>query len=49
MAVKKKKVLKKEIEFAGRQLSLEYGEVAGQASGSVLARYGDTVVLATAT
>ena len=28
---------------------MEYGELAGQANGSVLARYGDTVVLATAT
>uniref|UniRef100_A0A831YYS9 Polyribonucleotide nucleotidyltransferase n=1 Tax=candidate division WWE3 bacterium TaxID=2053526 RepID=A0A831YYS9_UNCKA len=43
------KVIKKEIEFGGRILSLEYGELAGQANGSVLARYGDTVVLATAT
>ncbi len=43
------KVIKKEIEFGGRELSLEYGELAGQANGSVLARYGDTVVLATAT
>ena len=43
------KVIKKEIEFGGRTLSLEYGELAGQANGSVLARYGDTVVLATAT
>src|SRR3970282_1641116 len=44
-----KKLIKKEIEFGGRTLSLEYGELAGQANGSVLARYGDTVVLATAT
>jgi len=44
-----KKIIKKEIEFGGRTLSFEYGELAGQANGSVLARYGDTVVLATAT
>ena len=42
-------IIEKEIEFAGRKLSLEYGELAGQANGAVLARYGDTVVLATAT
>lgn len=45
----KPKIIKKEIEFAGKQLSLEYGEVAGQANGAVLARYGETVVLATVT
>src|SRR3990172_9695974 len=43
------KLIKKEIEVVGRSLSFEYGELAGQANGSVLARYGDTVVLATAT
>lgn len=43
------KVIRKEIEFGGRNLSLEYGELATQASGAVLARYGDTVILATAT
>src|SRR3972149_5378324 len=43
------KLIKKEFELAGRTLSLEYGELAGQANGSVLARYGDTVVVATAT
>jgi polyribonucleotide nucleotidyltransferase len=36
-------------ELAGRTLTLETGRVAGQANGAVLARYGDTVVLATAT
>ena len=39
---------KLEIEFAGRKLSLETGRLAKQAHGSVLATYGDTVVLATA-
>jgi len=43
------KVIKKEIEFGGRILSLEYGELASQANGAVLVRYGDTVILATAT
>ncbi len=43
------KIIKKEIEVSGRTLSLEYGELATQANGAVLARYGDTVVLATAT
>ena len=36
-------------EIAGRTLTLETGRVAGQASGSVTARYGDTVILASAT
>ncbi len=44
-----KKVIKKETEVGGRTISLEYGELAGQANGAVLARYGDTVVLAAAT
>lgn len=44
-----KKLIKKEIEVGGRVLSLEYGELASQANGAILARYGDTVVLATAT
>ncbi|HVN91232.1 MAG TPA: polyribonucleotide nucleotidyltransferase [Candidatus Binataceae bacterium] len=38
---------KLEIDFAGRRLSLETGRLAKQAHGSVLAQYGDTVVLAT--
>jgi len=42
-------IFKKEIEIGGRQLSLETGRVAKQANGAVLARYGDTVVLVTAT
>jgi polyribonucleotide nucleotidyltransferase len=37
-----------ETEIAGRTLILETGKYAKQASGSVLVRYGDTVVLATA-
>lgn len=38
-----------ETEWGGRPLTIEYGEMAKQASGSVLVRYGDTVVLSTAT
>ena len=37
-----------ETEFAGRKLSVETGEIAKQADGSVLVRFGDTAVLATA-
>ena len=37
-----------QIEFSGRKLSLETGRLAKQSHGSVLAQYGDTVVLATA-
>ncbi|GMR19125.1 MAG: polyribonucleotide nucleotidyltransferase [Patescibacteria group bacterium] len=49
MAKTGRKLIKKEIKLGGRTLSLEYGELAAQADGAVLARYGDTVVLATAT
>jgi polyribonucleotide nucleotidyltransferase len=35
--------------FGGRELTIETGELAQQANGSVLVRYGDTVVLVTAT
>ncbi|HXW51251.1 MAG TPA: polyribonucleotide nucleotidyltransferase [Candidatus Acidoferrales bacterium] len=37
------------MELGGRQLTLETGELARQANGSVLARYGDTAVLVAAT
>lgn len=42
-------VLKREMEIGGRTFSLETGRVAKQADGAVIARYGDTVVLVTAT
>src|SRR5258708_2673990 len=42
------RTLRIDIEIGGRFLSLETGELAKQADGSVVARYGDTVVLATA-
>ena len=38
-----------EMDFRGRKLIVEHGELAKQASGSVLVRYGDTVTLAAAT
>ena len=37
------------LDFCGRMLTVETGEVAKQAGGSVLVRYNDTVVLSTAT
>ena len=37
-----------EVEVGGRRLRVETGELAKQASGAVLASYGDTVVLVTA-
>ncbi|GGE65189.1 polyribonucleotide nucleotidyltransferase [Priestia taiwanensis] len=37
------------MELAGRQLTVEVGQLAKQANGAALVRYGDTVVLATAT
>jgi polyribonucleotide nucleotidyltransferase len=37
------------IEWGGRTLSIETGSFAAQANGSVTVRYGDTVILATAT
>jgi polyribonucleotide nucleotidyltransferase len=36
------------LDLGGRKLTLETGKIARQAHGAVLARYGDTVVLATA-
>ena len=36
-------------EVAGRNLVVETGKLAQQANGSVLIRYGDTIVLVTAT
>jgi polyribonucleotide nucleotidyltransferase len=36
-----------QVEIGGRRLTFETGRVAKQADGSVLVRYGDTVVLAT--
>ena len=36
------------VDLGGRQLTLETGKMARQAHGAVMARYGDSVVLATA-
>ena len=41
-----KKVFEK--DFRGRKIVVEHGELAKQAHGAVLVRYGDTVVLSTA-
>ena len=36
-----------EFDFRGRKLIIEHGEYAKQAHGSILVRYGDTVILST--
>ena len=41
-------IVTKNVEVAGRRLSIETGRVAEQASGAVILRQGDTVVLSTA-
>ncbi len=41
------KVYKKEIEVAGKKISLETGKVARQSDGAIIATCGETVVLAT--
>ncbi len=41
------KVTKKEIEVAGKKISLETGKIARQADGAIIAQCGETVVLAT--
>ena len=43
-----KKITKVETEFVGKPLSLEVNRVGFRSTSSVMARYGDTVVLATA-
>ena len=42
------KIVKKEIEVAGKKISLETGKIARQADGAIVAQCGETVVLATA-
>lgn len=44
-----KTALKSEVEIFGRRMILETGQLAKQAGGSVLVRYGDTVVLVNVT
>jgi len=41
-------IQKLQIDFGGRPFSIETGKMAKQASGSVVVRYGETVVLVTA-
>ena len=40
---------KREMQIGGKTLSLETGTLARQAHGACVIRYGDTVVIATAT
>ena len=41
------KVFKKDIEIAGKKISLETGKIARQADGAIIATCGETVVMAT--
>src|SRR3989339_1876145 len=43
------KITTKSLDISGRTLSLEVGRLAEQSTSSVLARYGDTTVLAVVT
>ncbi len=45
---KERMYLKKEVKFGENTLSLETGKMAKQADGSVVLRYGDTIILVTA-
>src|SRR5881394_310116 len=40
--------IKETVQFGGKELSIETGKVAKQADGSVVIRYGDTMVLCAA-
>src|SRR5436305_9516918 len=42
-------IVTKNVDVAGRRISIETGRVAEQANGAVIIRQGDTVVLSTAT
>ncbi|HWI54472.1 MAG TPA: hypothetical protein VNT57_02160, partial [Desulfobacteria bacterium] len=44
-----KRGFSRSLTVGGRELTVETGRVAKQAGGSVLIRYGDTVVLVAAT
>ena len=46
-SAKNQGVIKKEITWGGRTLSFETGRIETQADSTILARYGDTVVLVT--
>jgi polyribonucleotide nucleotidyltransferase len=41
-------IVRKEIDWAGRKLILETGQIARQADGAVMITYGETVILCTA-
>ena len=41
-------IVKKEINWSGKKLSIETGKIARQADGAVILKSGDTVILATA-
>lgn len=41
------KIVSKSVDLGGKTLTLEVGRFAGQATSAVIARYGDTMVLAT--
>ncbi len=41
------KIIKKEIEIGGKKITLETGKIARQADGAIIAKCGETVVLAT--
>ncbi|MSP10229.1 MAG: polyribonucleotide nucleotidyltransferase [Pelagibacteraceae bacterium] len=41
------KIYKKEIEVAGKKISIETGKIARQADGAIIATCGETIVLAT--
>ena len=41
------KLTKKEIEVAGKKISLETGKIARQADGAIIAQCGETIVMAT--
>ena len=41
------KIIKKEIEIAGKKISIETGKIARQADGAIVATSGETVILAT--
>ena len=42
------KIYKKEIEVEGKKITLATGKIARQADGAVIAKCGETIVLATA-
>ena len=42
------KITKKEVDVAGKKITIETGKIARQADGAVIASCGETVVLATA-